>query len=85
MTIKTLANLKTLLNQLNDEQLSQEALLYLVDQGAEPIATGIITSEDEYLTDEGYCPVSTFEPEDDDDKLDNYEIRPAGYFYLLNE
>lgn len=85
MTIKTLANLKTFLNGLNDEQLSQEAGLHIVDVGYEIIGTGIITTEDEYLSEDGYAPVSTFEPEGEDDKLDDYDIRPAGYAYLLND
>ena len=85
MKISTLNDLKIFLNECNEWQLSQEALLYLVDKEAEPILTAMITEEDEYLTDEGYMAISSFEPEDDLDFIENYDIRPAGHVYLLNE
>ena len=84
MEIKTLKDLKEFVNSLNDEQLAQEAELSIVDSGAEQIASGVITTEDEYLTDEGFAPVSTFEPSDSEDTLDDYDIRKAGYVYLFN-
>lgn len=85
MEIKTLKDLKTFLDGLNEDQLNQDALLHIVDSRAERIKAGSITHEDEYLSDEMFEPVSTFEPSDEGDSIENYEIRKAGFVYLYNE
>lgn len=85
MKIETLKDLKQFLGGLNEQQLNQKALLHIVDGNAEQIQAASITTEDEYLSDEMFEPVSTFEPFDEEDTLDNYEIRKAGFVYLFNE
>lgn len=85
MKIKTLKDLKEFLGTLNEDQLSQAAFLQGLDEPGSSIAEATITDEDEYLTDEGYAPISTFEPDDEDDKLEKYTIRKVGYVYLFNE
>jgi len=85
MKIETLNDLKQFLNGLNEVQLQQKAELHLTDVGIQPILSAGIDTEDHFLSDEGYCPVSTFEPLDDLDRLDHYVIRKAGFVYLFNE
>lgn len=83
--IKTFRDLRDFLNTLNYQQLDQTAYLQRVDCMGERIESGSISDEPEYLTDEGWAPVSTFEPDGEYDKIENYDQRPAGIAYLWNE
>lgn len=82
MEIKTLKDLKDFLGTLDEEQLSQEAALQIVDSGAEQISFAHANDEVEVLTDEGFMPRSVIE---DEDEIISEETRPIGYVYLFNE
>ncbi len=61
MEIQTLNDLKSFLNGLNENQLSQTAYLCVVDSHVESIKSAIVTTEPEYLTDEGFVPISAWD------------------------
>jgi CHAD domain-containing protein len=85
MKIETLKDLKEFLGKLNDTQLKQPAVLHIVESFSHPIKSAMVSTEDEYLTEDGFEPVSTYEHSDFNDPLESYEIRKAGFAYLFNE
>lgn len=82
--MKTLKELKDFLNTLNNEQLSGGVMIAgNADEGESGI---IVTSfweleEDYFVSDEGFCPVSTHD-EDYNDLLKDCEIIKKGTVYL---
>lgn len=86
MKIETLNDLKVFLNGLSDEQLQHKAHVMDLDEVGLTIGSADVTEEDQYLTEgDGWAPISTFEPEDENDKLEDYDIQKAGVPYLLSD
>jgi hypothetical protein len=80
--IKNLKDLRDHLNTLSDDQLKGPANVERTDEWLYEITDAYELDEDYFVQDEFVMPVSVFEPLDDDDTLDNYEIIPKGTVYL---
>ena len=67
----TYRDLKEKVNQLDDAQLDTDVIWWGEERGG--VITDLVTLKEEYIcTDEGYCPVNSFEPAD----LVDYEDEP---------
>lgn len=90
MKIETLKDLKTFLNGLNEEQLSQKAFVQRVDDTPVDIISADETTEDYFYNEdsEGIIPVSEYNSEDWGglDLEDEFNvIVPKGYVIICNE
>lgn len=82
MKIKSLKDLRDYLNTLNDEQLERDAIVNGFDEFSYSITGARETEEDRFGDDDGTYPVSDFEPDGPEDKLENYDFYPKGTVYL---
>jgi hypothetical protein len=84
MKIKTWKDLKEFLSTLDETQLSEKAVLSIIDSHNVYISQGLVNEEEEYLTEEGYVIKSALDQIEIDD-LGDCNIRPIGFVYLLND
>lgn len=87
MEINSLRDLKTYVNSIPDERLDDPVIVEKTEQFSTVITSAYEISEAMFVDEEGISALSSFEPFDEDDVIENYTVYPKGsvFFNCDNE